>query len=47
MEKTGLTIGIVSAVNNIADGRIGLRTEGKTVVKDCGLGRISQTLESF
>ncbi|GHV85991.1 hypothetical protein AGMMS50230_15990 [Spirochaetia bacterium] len=29
MEKTGLTIGIVKAVSDIADGRIGLRTTGK------------------
>ncbi|GHU07588.1 hypothetical protein FACS1894151_02130 [Spirochaetia bacterium] len=29
MEKTGLTIGIVKAVSDIADGRIGLRTAGK------------------
>ncbi|GHU07610.1 hypothetical protein FACS1894151_02190 [Spirochaetia bacterium] len=30
MEKTGLTIGIVKAVSDIEDGRIGLRTKGKT-----------------
>ena len=30
MEKTGLTIGMVKVVNDIADGRIGLRTKGKT-----------------
>ncbi|GHV76695.1 hypothetical protein AGMMS49942_15160 [Spirochaetia bacterium] len=30
MERTGLTIGIVRAVSDIADGRIGLRTKGKT-----------------
>jgi hypothetical protein len=30
MEKTGLTIGIIKAVSDIADGRIGLRTKGKS-----------------
>jgi hypothetical protein len=30
MEKTGLTIGILKAVSDIAIGRIGLRTEGET-----------------
>jgi hypothetical protein len=30
MEKTGLIIGIIDAVNNILKGRIGLRTKGET-----------------
>jgi hypothetical protein len=32
MEKTGLTIGILEAVCKVTDGRIGLRTKGKTEV---------------
>jgi hypothetical protein len=42
MERTGLTIGIIEAVSDIAKGRIGLRTKGQT---EEGRGNFTEGLE--